>query len=176
MNQNGNQYYQLSKKNKVNSTLYTTGFTKWDARPFFSFLKQKKILSLIDIRRFPNSQLSGFTKKSNFWYFLDELSDCQYYHFESLAPSADDFREYKKQDIDWETFANRYIKDISSEYAEYEKKEILELLNKGNVMLLCSEVDYEFCHRNLLANHLIESHKDLEVIHTNHMRVRLNKN
>jgi uncharacterized protein (DUF488 family) len=159
----------------VNSTLYTTGFTKWDARTFFNFLKQKEILFLIDIRRFPNSQLSGFTKMNNFSYFLEELSDCSYFHFERLAPSAEDFREYKKQNIDWETFANRYIRNISSEHAEYEKKEILELLAIGNVMLLCSEVEYEFCHRNLLANHLTETQKDLEVIHTSHMRIRLNK-
>lgn len=159
----------------MNFNLYTTGFTKWDANPFFSYLKQKEILSLIDIRRFPNSQLSGFTKMNNFSYFLKELSDCEYYHFESLAPSTNDFREYKKHNIDWETFANRYIKNISSEYAEYEKTAIMELLARGNVMLLCSEVEFEFCHRNLLANHLTESQKDLEVIHTSHMRVRLNK-
>jgi uncharacterized protein (DUF488 family) len=155
----------------LNFTIYTTGFTKWQARNFFTFLKQKEITALIDIRRFPHSQLSGFTKSNNFAYFLEELANCQYYHFESLAPQQEDFRRYKKNEIDWETFKNIYIESISSEYSKFEINEILNILTYKNVLLLCSEVDYEYCHRSLLTTYISNLHKDLNISHVNHMGV-----
>lgn len=171
----GNQIGNLSclsrKTAKLNFKIYTCGFTKWSALPFFEYLKQNNITSLIDIRRFPNSQLAGFTKQNNFRYFLKELSNCAYYHFENLAPNTEDFKQYRKKEITWEVFASRYNKKISSENSKHEIENLMFIAKNENIMLLCSEEHHEFCHRNLLAAHLKKIENNLKIWHVNSSRV-----
>tara|TARA_B100001287_G_C22663428_1_gene521567 strand:+ start:462 stop:953 length:492 start_codon:yes stop_codon:yes gene_type:complete len=156
---------------KLNFKIYTCGFTKWSALPFFEYLKQKNITALVDIRRFPNSQLAGFTKQNNFRYFLKELSNCTYLHFESLAPNAEDFKKYRNKDISWEVFASRYNKKINSVDSKYEIERLISIAKNENVMVLCSEEHYEFCHRTLLTDYLKQIDDNLIILHVNRNRV-----
>ena len=63
------------------------------------------------------------------------------------------------------------MESISSEYSKFEINEILNILTYENVLLLCSEVDYEYCHRSLLTTYISNLHKDLNISHVNHMGV-----
>ena len=82
--------------------IYTTGFSGWIAKDFFTQLKDNSVALLIDIRRHPNSQLAGFTRAAHFEYFLKELSNCDYKHMEELAPNPNTLKQYRNKDIEWD--------------------------------------------------------------------------
>ena len=65
--------------------IYTIGFTKKSAERFFELLRENQIGRLIDIRLKPGVQLAGFAKGGDLAYFLRELIDCEYHHFDFLA-------------------------------------------------------------------------------------------
>jgi uncharacterized protein (DUF488 family) len=155
--------------------IYTTGFTKWKAKDFFYFIKENKISSLVDIRRFPNSQLSGYTKSENFSFFLDKLSSCKYIdYWDSLKPDSIDLKEYRNKTISWDVFANRYTKKLEKfNYEGSQIETLLKLNEKENIILLCSEVEFQQCHRNLLTNYLETLKNNLKIININHKNFKL---
>ncbi len=71
------------------ATLYTIGFTKRNARDFFTTLQNNGITTVIDIRINNTSQLSGYTKKEDLEYFLWEIAHIKYIHDVRLAPTKE---------------------------------------------------------------------------------------
>ena len=65
-----------------NINLYTIGFTKKNAETFFSLLKHNNVKRVIDVRLNNVSQLAGFTKQDDLKFFLKELCNVDYHHFE----------------------------------------------------------------------------------------------
>ncbi len=142
--------------------LYTIGFTKKSAERFFTLLRNYGVQRLIDIRLHPNGQLAGFTKQGDFPYFLAHLADCEYYHFDQLAPSDDILSSYRK-DHDW----NRYVTRFD---ALLDDRDIPGSLDRGFFVekaccLLWSEATPEQCHRRLVAERLARAWRDTEIIH-----------
>lgn len=143
-------------------TLYTVGFTKKSAEQFFSLLKKNNVQRLIDIRLRPNGQLAGFTKRDDLAYFLPNLSNCEYHHTPSLAPTKEILSTYRK-DGDWARYVQRFetLMDqrnvpFALDRAFYEEKACC---------LLCSEATPEQCHRRLVAERIARSWADTVVIH-----------
>ena len=130
--------------------IYTTGFSGWIAKDFFTQLKDNGVALLIDIRRHPNSQLAGFTRAAHFEYFLKELSNCDYKHMEELAPNPDTLKQYRNKDIEWDKFSKSYIENLNVENLS----KLLTLIKKQTVVLLCSETEHTQCHRSLLVQEL----------------------
>ena len=130
--------------------IYTTGFSGWIAKDFFTQLKDNSVALLIDIRRHPNSQLAGFTRAAHFDYFLKELSNCDYKHMEELAPDPDTLKQYRNKDIGWDEFSKSYIENLNVENLS----KLLTLIKKQTVVLLCSETEHTQCHRSLLVQEL----------------------
>jgi uncharacterized protein (DUF488 family) len=60
--------------------IYTIGFTRKSAKEFFDVLRKAGIKSLVDIRLNNASQLSGFTKKDDLAFFLEEICRAEYIH------------------------------------------------------------------------------------------------
>ncbi|BAZ13730.1 hypothetical protein NIES4071_55700 [Calothrix sp. NIES-4071] len=60
--------------------IYTIGFTKKSAQQFFEILTKNNVKRVIDARLNNNSQLAGFTKKADFEYFLNTISNIEYIH------------------------------------------------------------------------------------------------
>jgi hypothetical protein len=87
--------------------IYTIGFTKKSAQRFFELLKDNHIGRLIDIRLKPGGQLAGFAKKGDLAYFLRELLDCEYHHFDFLSPSDDILNTYRK-DRNWQRYERQF--------------------------------------------------------------------
>lgn len=75
--------------------LYTIGFTKKNAKTFFSKLRNAGITKIIDIRLNNVSQLAGFAKRDDLIFFLKELGNIDYKHMPDFAPTKEILDLYK---------------------------------------------------------------------------------
>jgi len=142
--------------------VYTIGFTKKNAETFFGLLKTSKISTLIDVRLNNVSQLAGFAKSDDLRFFLRELCSVEYIHAPELAPTKDILNAYKKGEMSWEKYADKFLNLMSQRHIEKQVK-----LNEfENGCLLCSEHEPHFCHRRLVVEYLNKNAGfDLEVKH-----------
>lgn len=144
-------------------TLYTIGFTKKNARKFFTLLKEAGVKKLVDIRINNASQLAGFAKGQDLEFFAKELCNAEYVHITDLAPTKELLKDYQDKIIDWDgytTIFNRLLKErhIAERY---------NVLDFDNSCFLCTEDTPEKCHRRLVAQYFKQSNpeKDIRIIH-----------
>ena len=142
--------------------IYTIGFTKKTAEEFFALLQKNDVKRLIDIRLNANGQLAGFAKKDDLAYFLSHLIDCEYRHIETLAPTDDILKDYRK-DKDWDNYVRRFE-------ALMDERNIPQSLDRlifeeKKCCLLCSEVTPEKCHRRLITERLLRDWGSVEIEH-----------
>jgi uncharacterized protein (DUF488 family) len=145
----------------TNIKLYTIGFTKKNAKTFFSKLRNAGVTKLIDIRLNNISQLAGFAKRDDLIFFLKELCDCDYKHMSAFAPTKEILDAYKKKQIDWDEYVRRFTRLIRER--KIENKITAEELN--NACFLCSEPTPEQCHRRLVSEYLKEHFGKIEIKH-----------
>lgn len=141
--------------------LYTIGFTKKNAKTFFSKLRNAGITKLIDIRLNNVSQLAGFAKKDDLIFFLKELCNCEYIHKPNWAPTKEILDAYKKKQIDWDEYVLRFSRLIKERKIE----NTLSGEELNGACLLCSEPTPEKCHRRLVSEYLKDNISDIEIIH-----------
>jgi len=142
--------------------VYTIGFTKKSAETFFNFLKQSNIKTLIDVRLNNVSQLAGFAKRDDLKFFLSELCGAEYIHAPELAPTKDILNAYKKGDMPWKAYEDKFLNLMGQRNIERSIKPTL--LDHG--CLLCSEHEPHLCHRRLVVEYLNQhSELDLKVKH-----------
>jgi uncharacterized protein (DUF488 family) len=139
-------------------SIYTIGFTKKSAETFFKFLKQSKVKTLIDVRLNNISQLAGFAKRDDLKFFLNELYGADYVHTPELAPTKELLNAYKKGDIPWEVYEDKFLNLMGQRNIEKSIKPTL--LDHG--CLLCSEHEPHLCHRRLVVEYL-NQHTDLDL-------------
>lgn len=132
--------------------IYTIGFTQKNAERFFKFLKVSGVKTLIDVRLNNVSQLAGFAKKDDLKFFLKEICGAEYVHSPELAPTKDILNAYKKGEITWEAYEDKFLNLMARRNIERSIK--AELLDNG--CLLCSEHEPHFCHRRLVIEYLNE--------------------
>ncbi|MBG1261778.1 DUF488 family protein [Nostoc commune] len=130
--------------------LFTIGFTQKKAEQFFETLLKAGVRRVIDTRLNNVSQLAGFTKKNDLEYFLHKIGEIEYIHILELAPTKDILDEYKKKQINWATYEQRFNQLITER--QIEKKVSSNFLDEG--CLLCSEAKPHNCHRRLVAEYL----------------------
>jgi len=142
--------------------IFTIGFTKKNAKTFFSLISENKVATLIDVRLNNVSQLASFSKKDDLQFFLKELCNTEYVHVPEMAPTKDILDAYKKGEISWESYEDKFLNLMSQR--NIEKVINPELLNNG--CLLCSEHEPHMCHRRLVVEYLNNnSNFDLKVKH-----------
>ncbi len=146
--------------------VFTIGFTKKSAQKFFDLLKDNNIRLLVDIRLNNSSQLAGFTKGNDLKYFLKEICNSQYIHLLDLAPTKEILDGYKKGDLLWKEYVEKYIELLNRRDA----KEVLKQKLKedfDHICLLCSEATPDNCHRRLAAEYIRERFTDqnIEIVH-----------
>ena len=142
-------------------TIHTIGFTKKNARTFFSKLTDSAVERIIDVRLNNVSQLAGFAKRDDLEFFLEAVAGIAYLHLPELAPTKDLLDGYKNKTIDWDTYEKQYITLLDSRNAEQSvSREVL-----GNACLLCSEAEPTNCHRRLLAEYLQDRWGNVNIQH-----------
>jgi len=141
--------------------IYTIGFTGRSAESFFETLKSAGVKKVVDVRLKNSSQLAAFTKKDDLRYFLRVIAGIGYVHMPELAPSKEILGDYRKKQLDWQDFAERYRMLI-------EERGIIKQLKPADfdgACLLCSEAEPQQCHRSLLAERLRAQWKNVTVTH-----------
>jgi uncharacterized protein (DUF488 family) len=142
--------------------IYTIGFTKKNAESFFGFIKSSNVSTLIDVRLNNVSQLAGFAKRDDLKFFLKELCSTEYVHAPELAPTKEILNAYKKGDMSWAKYEDKFLNLMAQRNIERLIKPAL--LDNG--CLLCSEHEPHLCHRRLVVDYLNEnSDFDLKVKH-----------
>ena len=141
--------------------LYTIGFTQKSAEDFFRRIRTHRVKCLIDIRIHPDGQLSGFARKADLPFFLNELSDgCEYRYLPDLAPTAELLKAYRES-RDWDL----YVEQFESLMDERGIPAALQPGDFDEACLLCSEDKPDQCHRRLVAERLARNWANVEIIH-----------
>ncbi len=130
--------------------IYTIGFTQKKAETFFGYLKQSQVKTLIDVRLNNSSQLAGFAKRDDLKFFLRELCSVEYVHMPELAPTKEILSPYKKGDMLWDLYQDKFLNLLAKR--NIERLVTPSLLDQG--CLLCSEHEPHFCHRRLVVEYL----------------------
>jgi uncharacterized protein YeaO (DUF488 family) len=129
------------------ATIFTIGFTKKSLRDFVETLRRAGVKRVIDVRLRNTSQLAGWSK-----------------HHPEFAPTDELLDAYKK-DHDWTRYEERFNQLLAERRPEAEARELLELLRKDSICLLCTEPQADKCHRRLVANYLQSLASEIEVKH-----------
>lgn len=133
--------------------IYTIGFTQKSAEKFFGLLLQAKVSTLLDVRLHATSQLSGFAKQEDLIYFLRQICDVQYVHLLDWAPTKEMLDAYKKKEISWEAYEDKFLNLMARRNIERDLNP--EIIQKG--CLLCSEHKPHHCHRRLVVEYINKS-------------------
>jgi uncharacterized protein (DUF488 family) len=141
---------------------YTIGFTHKSAEQFFGTLGKAGIRRLVDVRCNNTSQLAGFSKRDDLRYFLRELCGIEYVHEPALAPTADLLASYRKKELGWHAYEQRFLELLAARRVE---GNIDRGLFDVPTALLCSEETAERCHRRLALEYLGRHWGDLTVVH-----------
>lgn len=139
----------------------TIGFTKKSARRFFELLRESGVKRVVDVRLNSGSQLSGFAKRDDLAWFLNEICGIEYVHLPGLAPTRVLLSDYRKRRIDWATYEERFM-DLMRE-RRVEATIAPEIVHNG--CLLCSEDKPHHCHRRLVAEYLNDHWGGIRVEH-----------
>lgn len=132
---------------------YTIGFTKKNAEAFFNLLNDHRIARLIDVRLNNVSQLAGFAKKDDLRFFMAEICGAEYTHIPDLAPTKDILDSYKKKEMSWEQYEDKFLNLMAQRNIE----RAIERSTLSQSCLLCSEHMPHHCHRRLVVEYLNES-------------------
>lgn len=128
----------------------TIGFTNKSAEKFFKLLRDAEVKTLLDVRLNNTSQLSGFAKKADLEYFLSQLISAEFIELRELAPEKDMLRQYQRREINWSSYATKYIELLAKRQVENNLD--VALFDRG--CLLCSEDRPHHCHRRLSVEYL----------------------
>ncbi|EOK5763216.1 DUF488 domain-containing protein [Vibrio fluvialis] len=137
---------------------FTIGFTQKKAETFFNLVKLNNVKIMIDVRLNNVSQLSGFAKRDDLRFFLEELCNTKYVHMPELAPTKELLNPYKKGDMSWERYEDGFLNLMANR--NIEKYVTPSLLEHG--CLLCSEHNPHLCHRRLVVEYL-NKHSDFNL-------------
>ncbi|MEZ3143766.1 DUF488 family protein [Halobaculum sp. MBLA0143] len=131
--------------------IYTIGFTKKGAAEFFGLLERASVERLIDVRVRNRSQLSGFAKRDDLKFFLEELLGAAYEHRTELAPTEELLDAWRDDEISWAEYERRFYELLADRAVEDE-------LNRSRfeapTVLLCSEHEPDHCHRRIVVEYL----------------------
>ena len=134
--------------------IYTIGFTKSTAEHFFERLRSHGVQVVLDVRLKTNSQLAGFAKTPDLEYFAKHLICAEYVHDEQLAPSEEILSAYRKKEIDWSEYTERFEALMAERCIDRHILHRYSDMDERTYCLLCSEDSAEYCHRSLLARRM----------------------
>lgn len=145
--------------------IYTIGFTKKDAKTFFTLLKDNGISVVVDVRLNNTSQLAGFTKYPDIKYFLAKCIKCHYISDKRFSPEEKTLKDYKSKLISWDDYVKQFNSTMDKRrIKEYISDKYKDIIKDETICFLCSEETAEYCHRRLIAEMFSEIY-DLEIVH-----------
>lgn len=142
--------------------IFTIGFTGTTAENFFDRLRRAGVKKVIDTRLWADTQLSGFAKKRDLPFLLQNLSGAAYEHKIDLAPSENILKDFKNKKIGWPEYESRYLQLLHDRHIA----DTLVQDDVSSACFLCAEKTPHYCHRRLLAEYLQrEWSVAMEIVH-----------
>lgn len=141
--------------------LFTLGFTKKDARSFFTLLRDSEVARVVDVRLRARSQLSGFARADDLEFLLEELCRIPYVPEPRLAPTAELLAAFRGGSLSWAAYEKRFLELMAARRVE----RVLDRAALDDACLLCSEHEPRFCHRRLVAEYLARQWGAVEIVH-----------
>lgn len=77
-----------------------------------------------------------------------------------LAPSRELITEYKKGDLGWDDFGNRYRRELNNPESQAGLRRLAQIAHDRVITLLCFCPDEWNCHRKLLREAIIEADRN----------------
>jgi len=74
----------------------------------------------------------------------------------SLGPSRDLLHGFKRGEISWDAYKERYLQEMQEEQAKGEIRRLAILAQRETVTILCVCKDESRCHRTLLRDLILE--------------------
>ena len=141
--------------------IFTIGFTKKSAEEFFKILRDNSINHVADIRLNNRGQLAGYTKEKDLIYFLS-LFQIRYAHWTDFAPTKE-IRDRYRSDRNFDNYKRDYLTLLENRQAVSQLDR--NIFAENRICLLCSESEYDKCHRRLAAEAIAKYINNLEIIH-----------
>jgi uncharacterized protein (DUF488 family) len=126
-------------------SIFTIGYGGRKFSDFVALLQQHRIILVVDIRRFPRSKVPEFAKES----VEEKLSEFGIGYI-SLGETLGGFRK------------GGYQKYMESDSYQTGLSKLLELAERGNIVLMCKERSDASCHRRYIVETLAS--KDIGTI------------
>jgi len=143
--------------------LFTIGFSKKNAQEFFETLKKEGVELVVDVRVNNKSQISGYAKYPDLPYFL-KIYGISYIYLPELSPDPSLLSSFRRGKVTWDFYKKKFLEQLSSNKESVYSKFLDLFRSYSNICLLCSENDYRRCHRNLIAEFLVEE-LDVNIVH-----------
>ena len=143
-------------------TVATIGFGRKSAEQFVGLLTGAGVTTVVDVRRRPDSPLSGFARKRDLPFLLNAAASIGYDHRLELAPPEELLLRYRA-DKDWAAYLSDFTAEVLDSPAAEAAIDAL-LARVEPFALLCSEPAPDHCHRRLVAERMA-TRGDVEVVH-----------
>jgi len=109
-----------------------------------------------------SSRLSGFARRADLPFFLEELCGAEYLHEPRLAPTREMLDAYRKGSVGWSGYEGRFLELMRERrVAETLDRDLFE----APTVLLCSEAGPERCHRRLVLEYLNRAWGGIRAVH-----------
>ena len=100
-------------------------------------------------------------EKDDLEYFLKTIADIEYSHRPEFAPSKEILDGYKKKNLTWADYEQRF----QALLRERKVEDLITAAELENACLLCSEPKPDKCHRRLVAEYLRSKLGNIEISH-----------
>lgn len=148
------------KHTRNEGTLVSVGYEGRSVDDLIAQLVEQDVRVLVDVRLTPLSRKPGLSKTK--LAIALRAAGIEYVHHRALGNPKDNragFRAGEQGSID------RYRAVLEGADAGAALAHVTELLDGGVVALLCFEKDHAECHRNLVADRLLEVCPEASVVH-----------
>ena len=115
-------------------------------------MREDGVKTLIDVRKNPHSQLSGFAKSKDLEFFIKEIINGKYIYLEIFAPCEELIKNYRKKKINWQKYEQIFNKELQNKKEKI--SQVIKNVDFNKACLLCSEDKPDRCHRRLVAEFL----------------------
>jgi uncharacterized protein (DUF488 family) len=141
----------------------TIGFGKKGAERLVALLADAGVETVVDIRRRPDSALSGYARQRDLPFILERAAGIGYEHRLELAPSHELLDRYRDAK-DWDAYVPEFTRDVLDSPAAADA--MRNLAGRPDlVALLCAEPGPERCHRRLVAERMQRDFGLAEIAH-----------
>lgn len=131
--------------------LFTIGYEGAALADFLATLRHAGVKQVIDIRELPQSRRAGFSKNVLAAHLLD--SGIDYLHVKQLGDPKHGRDAAKAGRMD--EFRQIFEAHMELPASQAAVEQVASVAQDKSSVLLCYERDPKFCHRSIVANHIL---------------------